>query len=1248
MKKQLLLSFLFLAFLLKVQTLHAQSGYALSLPGGTVTTSKMAVPPLNTLITAYPFTVEMWVKPNAITTAGGFWVDRSGSDVSLQFTNDATGGLRNDIFGTNTNATILANVKPALNVWHHLSFIARSDSVLVECDGIFYAALNTKAFLSTFCSKYSHIGVDSSANNSTRTVNGLFDEVRIWNIARTRTEIQANKNITLAGTETGLIAYYNFDNNNANDKTVHALNSVVTGGTFINLNNVSTLSNINLSNGVVTPTFDPATTIYTARGVSSITATGIATVPGISTVSSPVTINTTTPSAAIICTSGDVSSTTSYTINYSELLFDDWDANGATGAGSFPNMWGWNCSNSATAWTASGAGACRYQDITTGYYFNNVSTPWTGRVLYLRWDGTGGTTATSVFSYPVYLQGCKSYSFNTKYGWVNNSTVSTLTFGFGTDKTGASTTLSDTALCLSTKQYLRNKSLSFTPPSTGVYYLTIKSSTAALCAIADMSIIENITETLVASPVSLFFDESNYQKTFLVTGNALTNDITLVAPSGITLDKTTIAKADAQCGITVTATFNKVATSKDTIRITSGSLLQKIGVVTSADSKCFTPLYSNRTNLVTDPYINDISKFGGCGAKSIYYNTDTAYCGGASGLISGGSLDVVLTGKLKTNTRYRVRAMVKAATTAAQVGVYGWSQPQATKDSVQYATILRSWAPIDFTFKTDAVLETTGQGIFFNNSPGSYIDNWEMYAMPTINAVESSIPIMVTKIGDTGKDTITVFGSELSANITLAISGSKASLFSINKNTIPQTSGKADSTKIAITYSPTLNSTGDTAILTISSTEAQSMIFKLVGSTLALNVSTTSLFLTEANNQKTFSVSGEGLANDITLTAPAGITLDKITIAKADAPSGVTVTATFDKTVTSRDTIRITSGSLSKKICVITSADSKCFTPLYSGRTNLVTDPYTDDLATFGGWGAKSIYYNPDTAYCGGASGLISGGSIDVVLTGILKANTQYRVRAMVKAATTAARVGVYGWSSGQGDINNAATITHAWAPIDFTFKTGAALSATQGIFFNNSAGSYIDNWEMYAMPTIGAVEPTIADMIAKIGNTDKDTITVFGTELSANVTLTISGAKASLFSVDKTSIIQTSGKADSTKVIITYSPAIVSTGDTAMLTISSADAESKVYTLVGSALTTSVKPLISDGITVINRNGFVTVKLNGKTGVINLFDITGKMLLKQIVTTSEQTVNIAKAGIYILKIDSGGITKTVKVVKTY
>ena len=69
-------------------------------------------------------------------------------------------------------------------------------------------------------------------------LNGTLDDVRIWNVARTPSQILANMNNELLGTETGLKAYYTFNQGIAagsntaittvNDQTINAYNATLT------------------------------------------------------------------------------------------------------------------------------------------------------------------------------------------------------------------------------------------------------------------------------------------------------------------------------------------------------------------------------------------------------------------------------------------------------------------------------------------------------------------------------------------------------------------------------------------------------------------------------------------------------------------------------------------------------------------------------------------------------------------------------------------------------------------------------------------------------------------------------------------------------------------------------------------------------------------------------------------------------------------------------------------------------------
>jgi hypothetical protein len=57
-----------------------------------------------------------------------------------------------------------------------------------------------------------------------------MDEIRIWNYARTSPDILSYYLAKLAGTESGLMGYWNFDDANADDLTTNGNNGVLYGG----------------------------------------------------------------------------------------------------------------------------------------------------------------------------------------------------------------------------------------------------------------------------------------------------------------------------------------------------------------------------------------------------------------------------------------------------------------------------------------------------------------------------------------------------------------------------------------------------------------------------------------------------------------------------------------------------------------------------------------------------------------------------------------------------------------------------------------------------------------------------------------------------------------------------------------------------------------------------------------------------------------------------------------------------------
>jgi len=94
--------------------------------------------------------------------------------------------------------------------WYHTAFVVDGTSLLVYLDGILSASMvipnevlsNTSAI---FLGKVSLVSIP------TRFFEGQIDELRIWNKARSGTEIHQDLSKRLTGSEPGLVGYWSFD-----------------------------------------------------------------------------------------------------------------------------------------------------------------------------------------------------------------------------------------------------------------------------------------------------------------------------------------------------------------------------------------------------------------------------------------------------------------------------------------------------------------------------------------------------------------------------------------------------------------------------------------------------------------------------------------------------------------------------------------------------------------------------------------------------------------------------------------------------------------------------------------------------------------------------------------------------------------------------------------------------------------------------------------------------------------------------
>ena len=102
-----------------------------------------------------------------------------------------------------------------LGKWYHLAGVinAETDTMQLYINGVEVGKTNFRGEAGFYQSrKPLRIGWTHEEERPTQSpFVGLIDEVRIWNVARTEAEIRSDMNIQLTGDESGLIAYWKFD-----------------------------------------------------------------------------------------------------------------------------------------------------------------------------------------------------------------------------------------------------------------------------------------------------------------------------------------------------------------------------------------------------------------------------------------------------------------------------------------------------------------------------------------------------------------------------------------------------------------------------------------------------------------------------------------------------------------------------------------------------------------------------------------------------------------------------------------------------------------------------------------------------------------------------------------------------------------------------------------------------------------------------------------------------------------------------
>ncbi|MCP4442182.1 MAG: T9SS type A sorting domain-containing protein [Aureispira sp.] len=162
----------------------------------------------NTIVGSTTMTIEAWVNSSAIGSDGIFSIE---GVVNCIVSNN--GNVRFFFDGSSSGST---NFAAGINdgAWHHVAATNDNGTTRVYVDGDLLGTQSELVDTATINSlnRPVTIGALSPGSGPGSFFQGMIDEVRVWNVARTETEIQNNIcQLSNPASEPNLVAYYDFN-----------------------------------------------------------------------------------------------------------------------------------------------------------------------------------------------------------------------------------------------------------------------------------------------------------------------------------------------------------------------------------------------------------------------------------------------------------------------------------------------------------------------------------------------------------------------------------------------------------------------------------------------------------------------------------------------------------------------------------------------------------------------------------------------------------------------------------------------------------------------------------------------------------------------------------------------------------------------------------------------------------------------------------------------------------------------------
>jgi hypothetical protein len=194
------------------------------------------------------WTVEAWVKPTDLSLGNKLIAGsiRSCTPWGLYMVDGKFAVIYQTSLSSCDQTLIADNVILTPNTWYHVACTYNGTKVRLYINGLLVKSTLENSLYNTNSSAF--IGGDPSYG---RYFSGSIDEVRIWNRARSQSQISFSKNYMLKGNETGLKAYWSFNKINGNaytDYSASNINAIVNNGVLFTQNSSPVIGSIVLNN----------------------------------------------------------------------------------------------------------------------------------------------------------------------------------------------------------------------------------------------------------------------------------------------------------------------------------------------------------------------------------------------------------------------------------------------------------------------------------------------------------------------------------------------------------------------------------------------------------------------------------------------------------------------------------------------------------------------------------------------------------------------------------------------------------------------------------------------------------------------------------------------------------------------------------------------------------------------------------------------------------------------------------------